>query len=73
MRGRTSTKSRYLFPGANMSPDIGSFPFYIWDLAGTSDTQRHSTTYLPSLFAGVTENTGTNGSGRVTAWDFPEP
>ena len=33
-------------PGASMSPDSGTFPFYVWSLADLS------TTYLPSLFAG---------------------
>ena len=56
MRGRTSARSRWMFPGASMSPDSGAFPFYIWSLADLSAT------YLPSLFAGVTENTGWDGN-----------
>jgi hypothetical protein len=56
LRGRTSARSRWMFPGASMSPDSGLFPFYIWSLADLSGT------YLPALFAGVTENTAWDGN-----------
>jgi hypothetical protein len=62
MRGRTAAKSMYLFPGANMSPAIGSFPFYIWSLSDAGDTTRHTTFYVPSLFVGVTDNTAWDGN-----------
>ncbi len=62
IRGRTMAKSSYLFPSARMSPDRGLFPFYIWNLSDTSDTQRHSTYYTPSLYAGITENTAYDGN-----------
>ena len=56
LRARTAARIRWQFPGAGMSPDGGLFPFYIWSLADLSGT------YLPSLFAGVTESTGWDGN-----------
>jgi hypothetical protein len=56
LRGRTSARSRWMFPGASMSPDSGLFPFYIWSLADLSGT------YFPALFAGVTEHTAWDGN-----------
>ena len=49
IRARTQVQAVYIFPGANMSPDSGQFPFYIWSLADLTGN------YRPALFAGATE------------------
>ncbi|MEI6212384.1 MAG: hypothetical protein WCR06_12255, partial [bacterium] len=56
MRARTNTRLMWKFPGVNMSPDSGAFPFYIWSLTDLSGG------YIPCLFAGVTESTSWDGN-----------
>jgi len=55
-------KSSYLFPSANLSPDSGAFPFFIWSLADLNGPANQYMIYRPSLYAGVTDNTAWDGN-----------